>query len=608
MHVARGSVADPKRLLRPDLRAEHAPYTRPPEPSGLVRLHMNEAATDWPEAARRAFLDRLATTSFAEYPEREEELTTALGERLGAPEGGVLLGPSSGALLDLLALAGLARGDTVAYPAPGFSLYPSIVKRHGGVPVPVPVGRELPLRGFVEAARVGARQVWLTLPNNPTGAWRSPDEAVPALDAIAELADSPLVVLDEAYAEFSPRTFRLLPDRYENVVLLRTFSKALASAGLRLGVLVGPPALVAELSRLKLPYSISTPQLLALEIALQHAKPFDDAVRVTIERRDRLVRALRKAEVDVAETAANFLHVAHDAADALAAEGVLARRLPPGTGTRISIGSEDACARVARTLGASMPPCTSGPARSKLLVLDVDGVMIDAEKSFREAVALALAELRPALPWDDALFRKMKRLGGMNNDFRLAAGLLAIFDTGALDVLRDDRLVWDPNLEAGLAKSFGIASERVAHHYETTKASEAPLVTKDEITRLGVPFAILTGRAPHELRDAFVTLGLTCEAVCDSAPHLAKPSPAGLLQLADSFRATDVVFVGDTVDDRATVVRARPLRRETRFIFAGVGPDRASFVRDDTSDLEAPTLRELFTRELFPEPSAGTRS
>lgn len=581
---------DPLSFLRPDLRGERASYTRPEEPSGLARLHMNEAAHDWPDGARRAYLERLGGMSFSEYPETEGRLAARVAERLGAPRGGALLGSSSGALLDLVALAGLGAGDVVAIPSPGFSLYPTIVKRHGAVPRGVEVGRSLPLDGFVLAAREGARQVWLTLPNNPTGAWRSPDEVVPALDAIAALTAPPLVVLDEAYAEFAPRTFRLLVDRYDNVVLLRTYSKALASAGLRLGVLLGPPALLRELERLKLPYGISTPQLLALDVALDHARAFDDGVRTIVERRDRVVAALREASIDVAPTASNFVHLAHDAADVLAERGVLARRLPPGMGTRLSIGEEEACERACAALGAKLP-LPRPKAHDRLLVLDVDGVMIDAEASFREAVRRALAELSPALGWTDALFRKTKRLGGMNNDFRLAAGLVAVFEAGALEALESGRLVWDDALEERLQGGLAAASERVAHHYETTKASEVPLVTRDELTALGVPFAILTGRAPHELADAFVTLGFSCEAICDYAPHVGKPRPGGLLQLADAFRARELVFVGDTIDDRTTTLRAAALRHETRFRFAAVGPDRESFA--STEDLVAPTLRDL---------------
>ncbi len=608
-------MADPRLFLRPDLREDRATYTRPPEPEGLSRLHMNEAAGDWPKAARDAWLARLATTELHTYPETEALLAKKLEARLGAPSGGVMLGPSSGALLDLIAMAGLSPGDAVAFPDPGFSLYPAIVKRHGGTSLRVPVGRGLPLDGFLEAAKVGARgarQVWLTLPNNPTGAWRSPEDVRPLLDALARLPSPPLVVLDEAYAEFAPHTFRLEPDRYSNVVLLRTFSKALASAGLRLGALVGPPGLVRELSAVKLPYSISTPQLVALDVALDHAALFDAEVRVTAERRDRLFSCLREAEVPVSDSAANFVHIATDVADALLAKGVLARRLPPGEGTRISVGTEAACAIVAEVLGAKLPK-PSPPKAVRLLVLDVDGVMIEAESSFREAVKRAVSEMCPKLVWDDRLFRAMKRLGGMNNDFRLAAGLVALWDDRAddrdLERLARDLLggsvVWSDALEGRLLSHLADASARVARHYETTKSSEHPLVTQAELRALGVPFAILTGRSPHELEDAFTLLGFRCEAVCDSALHLAKPRPAGLLQLADAFRATEVVFVGDTKDDRTALERAAALRPETHFRFAAVGPDRGSFARtgdadaDADADLEADTLREILSMQMF---------
>ncbi len=554
---------------------------------------MNEAAHGWPEPARDAWLARLAAQDLHTYPETEEALTKRLEDRLGAPRGGVLLGPSSGALLDLVALAGLTAGDRVAYPDPGFSLYPMIVKRHGGVPLPVAVGLELPLRGFLEAGRSPrVRQIWLTLPNNPTGAWRAPDDVRPLLDDLAALPEPPLVVLDEAYAEFAPRTFRMLPDRYDNVVLLRTFSKALASAALRLGALVGPKELLRGLAAVKLPYSIGTPQLLALDVALDHAASFDARVRITTERRDRLFSCLRAARVPVTPTASNFVHVADDVADALAAEGILARRLPAGLGTRISVGDEAACETVAAVLGAKLP-LPAPPTPRPLLVLDVDGVLIDAEASFREAVRRALAELRPSFGWDDAFFRAMKRLGGMNNDFRLAAGLLALDDEGRLGDLIPGNTTWNADLEQKLTGHLAATSTRVAHHYEETKATETALVTESELLALGVPFAILTGRAPHELVDAFATLGFTCEAVSASAPHLEKPNPGGLLQLADSFRATDIVFVGDTMDDRTALLRAAALRPETRFVFAAVGPDRASFARPDLGDQDGATLRAL---------------
>ena len=137
-------------LLRPDL-SDLPAYQRPPEPPEGIRLHMNEPATDWPEAARKALLVRLGKLPFHRYPERQGELTERLRQRLGAPEGGVLLGPSSGALLDLVAMAGLCPEDQVAIPDPGFSLYPLLVRRHGGRVRLVPQGTGFPLEPWFAA-------------------------------------------------------------------------------------------------------------------------------------------------------------------------------------------------------------------------------------------------------------------------------------------------------------------------------------------------------------------------------------------------------------------------------------------------------------------------
>src|SRR5690349_1500428 len=122
-------------FLRPDLD-DIRPYTRPPQPEGLTRLHMNEAAADCPASA----------------------------------------------------------------PAP------LLVKRHGGKLRPVRVGDSFPLEPWSAALEEDPRQLWLTLPNNPSGAWIPPEKLEPLLEAAAR--KSVLVVLDEAYAEFAPCTHR----------------------------------------------------------------------------------------------------------------------------------------------------------------------------------------------------------------------------------------------------------------------------------------------------------------------------------------------------------------------------------------------------------------
>ena len=576
-------------LLRPDL-SDLPGYQRPAEPPAGLRLHMNEAAADWPEAARNALLTRLRGMPFHRYPERQGELSERLRKRLGAPEGGLLLGPSSGALLDLVAMAGLSAKDTVAIPDPGFSLYPLLVRRHGGRVRLVPQGTGFPLEPWFNA--LDCRQIWLTLPNNPTGAWIPPEALEPLLAAAAARPEPPLVVLDEAYAEFSSATHRLAVDRYPNVVLLRTFSKALASAAWRIGYLLGDPALVSKLTTLQLPYSLSAASLEALDVALDHAAEFEAAVRAVPERRDRLAAALPVHQA--APSAANFLHISPDPAKALEAAGMMVRRLRGIDAARVTLPSEEDVSRVAAALGARLPAPLPRP-RRRLLVLDIDGVLIDADRSFMEAVARALAELRPALPWSDEVFRAFKRLGGFNNDFRLTAGALALAEAyGDVDlqsVIEGTNGFGFPDLETRIQALEPAAQVVVQKHYAETIRLERPLVTLEELRSTGRDLAVLTGRPPEELDLAWRVLGFELPAICDAAPHLRKPEPAGLLQLADAFRAEEILFAGDTIDDARCLRAAADLRPELEWRFAALGPDRRRFF--SPGDLQSASLRDL---------------
>jgi histidinol-phosphate aminotransferase len=577
-------------LLRPDL-ANIRPYVRPAseaDGTGKARLHMNEAAGDWPAEARKALLDRLAAMPFHVYPERQAEITERLRLRLGAPEGGLMLGPSSGNILDLIALAGLSPGDGVAYPDPGFSLYPLIITRNRGRAVKVPVGMGFPLEPWFKALEEGVRQMWITLPNNPTGAWIRPQELEPLLKASTELADPPLMVIDEAYAEFAPFTFRLFVDRYPNVILLRTFSKALASAGWRLGYLLGDPELVGRIAALHLPYSIPAASLEALDVALDFAGAFDRDIRATSRRRDRLAVSL--GDYQAPPSRSNFLYITPDPGPAMAKENLMVRAFNGISAARVSMGSEDEIRRAAASLGGALPEDRPEPVR-RLLVLDVDGVMIDAEASFAEAVSRAIAEMVPGQAWSLEHFRAFKRVGGFNNDFRLTAGAVALAERAEMERLWDSEGKGFPDLEARIQELEPRCKEVVQRHYAITKALEAPLVSHDELDALGWDVAIYTGRPPEELLLAEEVLGFQLPAVCDFAPHLRKPLPGGLLQLADTFRSQEVVFVGDTRDDNASLQAARRERPEIAWTFAAVGPECERIAVE--GDLQAESLRSL---------------
>lgn len=271
---------------------------------------------------------------------------------------------------------------------------------------------------------------------------------------------------------------------------------------------------------------------------------------------------------------------------------LLARECPGGSWTVLG----------APPLLAGLPSAEGPEPRTSeggcLLVLDIDGVLIDVGRSFHEAVARALAEVRPALAWTDDHFNAFKRLGGFNNDFRLAAAAMELDERGQLDRIWTNEGGF-PELEAVFHAREPEAQRRVQAHYQVTRSMERPFVALEDLMRIPAHVAILTGRPPEELGLAFEVLGFELPAVCDSAPHLRKPEPAGLLQLADAYGADRILFVGDTRDDALCLARARNLRPDLTWTFGGVGPDRGRFL--GAGDLEAPTLPELLPRLCLTE-------
>lgn len=280
-------------------------------------------------------------------------LTSALAAHLGVEEANVLFAAGGAEMLSAYALATLEAGKNVVFPWPSFELYPQLAARQGAEAKPVPLTadfrHDLPAMAAAIDANTGL--VLLCSPNNPTG---------PALrhteleEFLAQVPSDVVVVLDEAYLEFctDPEAADglALTRRFPNLALLRTFSKAHGLAGLRIGYTVADPALVMELRRTVLVFSVSQmAQAAALESVKRYAEVEVRAKQVAAIRDD-LVAGLRAQGWNIPDAQANFvwLPVTDEEAASLeaafAASGLAVRKLPGGI--RISIGESAAMERV----------------------------------------------------------------------------------------------------------------------------------------------------------------------------------------------------------------------------------------------------------------------
>ncbi|PZR53571.1 histidinol-phosphate transaminase [Xylanimonas oleitrophica] len=295
---------------------------------------------------------RVAAADANRYPDMyASELVEALAAHAGVSREQVVVGNGSVAVLQHVLQAVVEAGDEVVFPWRSFEAYPITVAVAGGTPVTVPLaeGGRLDLPAMAAAVTPRTRVVLVCTPNNPTGPVVHADE----LDAfLAAVPGDVLVVVDEAYLEFvrdpqAPDGVELLR-RHENVVVLRTLSKAYGLAGLRVGYAMAAPRLVAGIRAVSTPFGVShVAQRAALASLLPAAQAeLLERVEALVAERTRVLAALREQGWDVPESHANFVwfdlgeQTTARAAEAMAA-GVIVRPFA-GDGLRVSIGEVEA--------------------------------------------------------------------------------------------------------------------------------------------------------------------------------------------------------------------------------------------------------------------------
>jgi histidinol-phosphate aminotransferase len=186
-------------------------------------------------------------------------LTQALARHLGVTPDCLVLGNGSDDVIAMAVRAFMRMGDRAVMPHPAFLMYDILVKTAGGVAVPVPLrNMDLDLDSMVSAVDGETRLVFVTNPNNPTGRFIAEEKLCAFLDAIPS---SVLVMLDEAYVEFVKKenyhSGISLLDRYPNLIVLRTFSKAYGLAGIRVGYGVMAPEVAGWLHRVRQPFNVN---------------------------------------------------------------------------------------------------------------------------------------------------------------------------------------------------------------------------------------------------------------------------------------------------------------------------------------------------------------
>jgi histidinol-phosphate aminotransferase len=287
-------MRNPLDRIKPQVRALRA-YSLSPQRT-RVKLNQNENPWDAPTRIKEATLRRLETRKWSRYPSFvPESLNACLAEFSNWRPDGIIAGNGSNELIQALLMVTIGPGKRVLISEPTFALYRQIATVLGGEVISVSLTPELSYDRNALQNRVADFQPDVTIvcsPNNPTGCRLNDQDLCALLEST-----SGIVVVDEAYHEFAEHSVvPLLPD-HKNFVVLRTFSKAMAMAALRVGYLLTAPELAAEISKAVLPYNLNAISQTAAEAAVElYEEELRPLVRQIISERERLYAELALIE------------------------------------------------------------------------------------------------------------------------------------------------------------------------------------------------------------------------------------------------------------------------------------------------------------------------
>jgi histidinol-phosphate aminotransferase len=344
----------PESFLKKALRGfePYVPGEQPPEGEGWIKLNTNESPLPPSPKVIEAIKDA-AGASLRLYPSATAApARAAIAAHLDLNPEQVVLGNGADELIEMCFRAFVGRGDDVAFPTPTYPLFEPLCHIHEAIPAPHPTDEGWTWTKALTDDRATLK--FIVNPNSPTGTWM-PEAAVEEVVA----GSHGVVVLDEAYVDFAPESCLGLLQKHRNLLILRTFSKSYALAGMRVGFGLGDADLIAALAAVRDSYNMDRLAIVAAVAAIQDEDHHRKIVEHVVAERAWLAEQLREVRFDVAPSAANFIFVqpppgssAAAVADALRERLILVRhydREPIAGWLRITIGARD---QHARLLGA----------------------------------------------------------------------------------------------------------------------------------------------------------------------------------------------------------------------------------------------------------------
>lgn len=504
---------------------------------GNTRLDFNENSLG-PSKKVKELLESIRLEELSMYP-TYGELKKRLAEYSGVYEENIIATNGSDEAIDLVMRCFVERGAKVVIPSPSFKMFYIYAQAAEAKIKKVPYEKDFgfPTEKVLNEIDDGTSLVVLCNPNNPTGTI-IPKEDIERILEKAVGADC-FVLVDEAYYEFSGESVVDLLEKYENLIITRTFSKAFGLAGIRLGYLLTGKENVEVIERMKSPYNVSRLTAKIGCCALEDVEYVRDYVSEVREAKKELERFFEEREIKTVASEANFILVEFGKRKnfvfrQLMNEKILVRDVSKQEMLkeylRVSVGTKRQTGELIDKLRKILD--------KPLLVFDLDGTLIDVSNSYRKAIKETVKEFSGKTVCDEEI-QELRDTGNFNNDWKLSAELL-------------------------IRRSKGVSFEKIkkkfqeiylGNDFDGVILNEKLFVERKKLEKLAEEYclAVLTGRPREEALFAlkrFGVLDLFSDLVClEDVKGELKPNGFGLELVRERFKCKDLVYFGDSKED-----------------------------------------------------------
>jgi len=508
---------------------------------GKLRLDFNENTIGCSPKVIEA-LKNINPDLLSIYPEYTD-LVKELASYLSVKETEVIATNGTDEAIHAIITTYIEEGDEMILPVPTFAMFKLNASIAGADIKEILYNKDLsfPIEKVLDAITERTKMIILVNPNNPTATSIDKKNII----NIVEKAKNAVVFIDEAYYQYSGETSKDLIKKYDNVIVTQTFSKALGIAGLRLGYIISNEQVIKDIRKVLSPYSVNNLAVIAGIAAMKDKESVDDYVRQVTESRIYLEGELRKLGIKAFPSKANFLVADFgencDLVDKkLREKDILVRnrsKYPLLSGCiRVGIGTKEQTKQLVDEIKKILRPET--------VLFDIDGVLVDVNKSYREAIKKT-AEFFTKQEITPEEIQTLKEKGGYNNDWDLTEAL--IIEKG-INIDKKEIIDKFQDLYIGTGKLID---------NENWLLSKEILENLYKRYRLG----IITGRPKEEAMYVLDKFGASeyfdvVIAMEDCPEGKEKPDPFSISLALEKIKGSNAVYIGDSIDDMKAAVSA----------------------------------------------------